>query len=287
MINPFFQNYGIFTSGKPTDNDILSAYKQYKIKKIVSLDNIIGKEVSEQLKRLKLPIKHEIFNITPGSPVGEASELKNKINSVINEFPILIHCQKGADRTGFAVASWLIRNGKMDPCQAKETVEKVFGYGNFISNTAKNSLDKLLGCFDKELTPEKVKEQLDKNNVFDGKIIDNFTNDYKSNIGDGANYNWVWRSNFIDPDKEIYPTPVDYSNISNANIEINIIKRSNIRKKFLKKILRLNFPRVMQGVNSGQVDNYAGFANTFSNPSGSPGAPNAAAPVDSAGYIQI
>ena len=91
MINSHFQNYGIFTSGKPTDNDIISAYKQYKIKKILSLDNIIGGEVSEQLKRLNLPIEHQIFNITPGSPVGEANELKNSINSVVNKFPILIH----------------------------------------------------------------------------------------------------------------------------------------------------------------------------------------------------
>lgn len=150
MINTSFQQYGIYTSGEPLDADLVQAYRVYHITNILSLDRDAGSRVQQRILRNKLPIRQSFFHIDPGSPAGTASDLFNNVLSIIPASPqnrVLIHCSKGKDRVGFAVAAFLIKKGIFKPCDAISAVTTQLGYGTGgISAMPKNSMDRILGC---------------------------------------------------------------------------------------------------------------------------------------------
>ena len=216
VINTTYQQYGIFTSEEPMTADLIQAYKSYHIKDILSLDRDSAKRVSQRIgdmsgKNRRL-FHHMLFHINPGSPAGEASTLFNNIMNYIPgtpQRPILIHCRAGKDRVGFAVAAWLIKVKRHEPCQTISEVEKNIGYGSGgISPVAKASMDRVLGC------QPKTNETIETNEADDvvsavkdlgygqGTLVSTTNSDggfWADNIGFG--------NQWIDPLMEKYPTP--------------------------------------------------------------------------------
>lgn len=150
MINTSFQQYGIYTSAEPLDGDLIQAYRVYHITNVLSLDRDSGARVSQRILKNRLPIRQSFYHIDPASPSGMASNLFNNVLSVIPASPqnrILIHCSRGKDRTGFAVAAFLIKKGIYKPCDAISAVTNELGYGTGgIGAVQKNSMDRILGC---------------------------------------------------------------------------------------------------------------------------------------------
>jgi len=215
-INTTYQQYGIFTSEEPMSADLINAYRTYHIRDILSLDRDSAKRVSQRINDMsgknRRLFHHMMFHINPGSPAGEASTLFNNIMDYIPgtpQRPILIHCRAGKDRVGFAVASWLIKVKRHEPCQTIKEVEKNIGYGTGgISPVAKASMDRVLGCV------PKTKETVETNQADDvvsavkdlgygqGSLVSTTNSDggfWADNIGFG--------NQWIDPLKEKYPTP--------------------------------------------------------------------------------
>jgi hypothetical protein len=175
-INLSYQNYGIFTSSLPSLDELKYLNKNYKIKNVLVLDRDAAQKDLYNIKNNNLDMNVSLFNISPGSPAGEASILFQNILSYIpanSSEPILIHCNAGKDRTGFAIAAWLIKSGRRNPCQAINEVELTIGYGTGgISEVAKNSMDRVLGCFEKIKTKDDLDKEKQMQDLIDGKSLD-------------------------------------------------------------------------------------------------------------------
>jgi hypothetical protein len=176
-INFKYQNYGIFTSSVPSLDELRFLNKNHNVKRILVLDRDVAQRDSYLIKDNNLDMKVNIFNINPGSPAGEASTLFQNILSYIPSNsqgdPILVHCRAGKDRTGFAIAAWLIKSGKANPCQAVNEVESTIGYGTGgISEVAKKSMDRVLGCFEEIKTEEDLDKEQKIQDLIDGKSVD-------------------------------------------------------------------------------------------------------------------
>lgn len=147
MIGNDYQQYGIFHSPEPLFNDLWQAYRVHGVRHVLSLDRDVATRVAQRIAQGKLPMKQTVYHIDPGTPAGQASQFFNNALAYFGNVPILVHCRAGKDRTGFAIASFLIKSGRMNPCNAIEDVTKKLGYGTGgISPTAKNSMDRVLGC---------------------------------------------------------------------------------------------------------------------------------------------
>lgn len=156
-----FQNYGIFSAGSPTENILRQVYEVYGVRNVVALDSNIYRDVQNKVKKNGLPISVDDRSITAGN-LAQATSLRNNINSIIHTRPVLITCIHGRDRTGFAIAAWLLRNGKVrNGCEAIESV-KHLDYGRGISNAQLNAYNSLLGCPNKEQKEDLKKEVQEK-----------------------------------------------------------------------------------------------------------------------------
>ena len=256
MINTSFQNYQIFASAEPLDNDLIQAYKNYKVQHILSLDRDVASRVAQKIKKLNLPMTQVVFHIDPGNPAGQATNLFNNIQLYFNQFPILVHCKQGKDRTGFAIASWLIKTGKYNACNAVAAVTKSIGYGTGgISKTSKNTMDRILGCSEGTITTDEdltiddaatmiedalsiVDDAVDK---MRGTMQHQQQSPYAGTVDAGPIADNLRYNNWSDPIKEIYPGNYDYPMDGPAiNVAAsNIIIRSSARQKILKRILKL------------------------------------------------
>jgi hypothetical protein len=176
-VNLKYQNYGIFTSSIPSLDELRFLNKDHNVKRILVLDRDAAQRDLYFIKNNNLDMKVDLFNINPGSPAGEASILFENILNYIplnsQSSPILVHCRAGKDRTGFAIAAWLIKSGKANPCQAINEVESTIGYGaGGISEVAKRSMDRVLGCFEKNKTQEDLDKEKKLQDLIDGKSVD-------------------------------------------------------------------------------------------------------------------
>lgn len=255
MINTAFQNYQIFSSAEPLDNDLIQAYKNYKVQYVLSLDRDAGVRTAERIKRLNLPMKQVVFHMDPGNPAGQATTLFNNVQSYFSQFPILVHCKQGKDRTGFAIASWLIKTGKYNACNAVAAVTKSIGYGTGgISETAKNTMDRILGCAqetsatNEDLTTDDaadmIEDSLSADDAVDkmrSTVQHQQQSPYAGTVDSGPNADNLRYNNWSDPIKEMYPGNYDYPMDGPAiNIAASsIIIRSSARQKLLKRVLRL------------------------------------------------
>jgi hypothetical protein len=185
-----YQNDNIFFTKEPSESDLKIAFDVHKIRHILSLDRTVATRVAERLKLLgydKL-VKHTIHHISPGSPAGEGQILFDNIRQFLSDRPVLIHCLYGQDRTGFALAAWLIKEKNYNPCQAVSEVENVTGYGKGITPVAKQTLNNILGCYgdeeERELTNEEVEGVVSgETNISDLASADDAVSIMRDNFG--------------------------------------------------------------------------------------------------------
>jgi hypothetical protein len=209
MINNTYQQYGIYTSAEPLEADLIQAYKNYRIRDVLSLDRDSAARVVQRIKNTKLPINQVLFHINPGSPAGECSTLFNNVGNYIlgPQRPVLIYCRAGKDRTGFAVAAYLIKIKRKQPCEVVSEVEKTLGYGTGgISEVAKESMNRVLEC-----PAEKPAEIAATDDVVSAvQDLGYHQNGYgfaDNPTGDGGFWadNIGFANTWIDPNMEVYP----------------------------------------------------------------------------------
>lgn len=306
MIKSLNESSGkIFTSPLPSPGDVESMIKQYKIKFILSLDSsayqqtrnylnlAIKKLSSEKIKFIPPQIK--LIHIDPSNPTDGAKQVASFLRTIkegSKYYPMLIHCQAGKDRTGFACAKWLIENRSYKPEDAVKLMETKYGYGTGgISPNAKKILDEILGV---QKIPEKAEEEVEDLEDLDilsanDDIVEisrgntpNRKSQYLSSTTSPQSDPQQSFSIFLDPDSG-YP---NNSYEKNASRKLTNKQRKNILKRLLNKPNtdnnNLNVPSV------GEKDNYDGLSSSQLNaPSGSPGAPNGASFSEPSGTLQM
>lgn len=99
---------GLFRGGKPSSND-LHLLKEKGIKKIVSLDEEIGKSIRPICK--KLGLEHMIVGLTDGNDPKVSVLKKIVIPSLLDNGPTYVHCRHGKDRTGMCIAMFRVHSG--------------------------------------------------------------------------------------------------------------------------------------------------------------------------------
>ena len=146
---------GIYRGGKPSSEDIEVLKNIFKINRIISLDKEAATEISPICK--KFNIEHLIIPISWEEINPKIIKfLKNNIVELLEESkPTFIHCVKGKDRTGLAIALYRIAKG-WDKEEAYEEA-KSFRFGIGLEENIKN-------YFKNEI--------LDINNLSLGKVND-------------------------------------------------------------------------------------------------------------------
>jgi tRNA nucleotidyltransferase/poly(A) polymerase len=145
-MSTFIKNFGngIYYCDAPIKGD-LNKFRSLGIKRILSLDeNVTNNYITTEDPRTA-GIEYLVYHISPWNPSQGANRVMNDILKIASVKPLLIHCKQGQDRTGFALAAWLVRNGKK-PCDAVKHIEQLTGYGRGISPQAKKTMDGILGC---------------------------------------------------------------------------------------------------------------------------------------------
>ncbi len=155
ILNTDYQMYGIFSAGDPQETIIKTAYDLYRVRRIVVLDRDVYQRILYRVQNLRLPIKVENWHMDPGNS-GQAAQMKENALRIIGNQPVLVCCLHGQDRTGFLIASWLIKSGKAIPCKAVEGVKSKLNYGNGLSEQQLLNYNTVLGCQESTVTSEAV-----------------------------------------------------------------------------------------------------------------------------------
>lgn len=118
---------GVFRGSAPALKDVAGLVRNFKIKKIVSLDKKEGEKIKKICK--SLGIKHIIFPL-----YGKRSDVLKVLNKdlkklFIDDGPVFIHCRAGKDRTGFIAALLRVMYDNEDPEDAIDEAKSLgFGY---------------------------------------------------------------------------------------------------------------------------------------------------------------
>lgn len=287
----------LYRSGRisPSELPMLTGHL-WNVKKIVSLDaaagNAIAPYIPEGVEHIMLPID------IGGNGSLQARKLAQNIKSGLldaNNGAVLVHCMAGQDRTGLAIALFRAIKQKWD-CKAIFEEGQYKGYGNGISEQLKKGFDSEIcrycyGDYCKNfIVNEEGEAEPDTQSIDDIATV--MRNQFSHQQG--------WPSAGAIPPafepQQSFSIPMDpTSNMWGGN-HVNVYAKLKIRKKLLKRLINLlqnelqnnNEEEQNDVVDVGIIDNYNGISNTqFNPPSGSPGAPNAAGPVESGSLIQL
>lgn len=187
---------GLFRGSAPNLEDVIDLYQNYKIRKIISLDQKSGDIINKICKRLN--INHILIpiNNTKNSLIGL---LENDLyNLLISGGPTFVHCKHGKDRTGLVCALFSCKYLNKTPNQALEEAKKL-DFGTGIKPETKIFYEKLIN----DCTP------IDENHA---DIVSNqreFGDDRDSYLEEGFQHSF---SPFMDQKKE-YPFDFIYNDI--------------------------------------------------------------------------
>ena len=280
----------LYRSGQiaPTELKLLTV-KPYNIKKIVSLDQGNGTLIKAYIPQ---GVEHIIFPLLEGNGSVEARKLVDAIKSGLldsNLGAVLVHCTRGIDRTGLAIALYrVIKEGKT--CTQAIEEAKSMGYGSGIpANTlGQYNIEICRAC---KVSHTHYVQISNKNN--DISQVDDIVNEMRDNFShqDG------WNSVGAIPTGT--GTEYSFAPFSDAGVEGPFGAKSasrKARKSILKKIVKVLDKNIKEKDNneiaslpdSGLIDNYKGLAaDQFGAPSASPGSPNAGGYVDPGGLVQL
>lgn len=122
---------GILRGGAPSPEEVRILKDVWHVKKIVSLDEESGRAITDvckelQIEHLIIDIDISIYRITP-----KLNYLKRNIRTIMMSNPVVyIHCFRGMDRTGLAIA--LYRRAMGWSCEAAMREAKSLGFGTGI-----------------------------------------------------------------------------------------------------------------------------------------------------------
>lgn len=118
---------GVFRGSAPALKDVANLVRDYKIKKIISLDKTQGEKIKKICR--SLGIKHIILPL-----YGKRSDVLKVLSKDLKELfidngPVFFHCRAGKDRTGFIAALLKVMYDNEDPEDAIDEAKSLgFGY---------------------------------------------------------------------------------------------------------------------------------------------------------------
>ena len=300
-------NGKILISPAPSPGDIELLIKQYKIRFILSLDMTAYSQTANYLNIIKNKLKktkdanfitpqQKLIFINPSSVVSGAKEVKSFLESIQQNsryYPMLIHCQAGKDRTGFACAKWLMINRGYSAENAIKLMETKYGYGSGgISPESKKALDEILGFQKtKESDPETI-EDIDIDELMDiSPADDSIVEISRGSTPNLINPNYSMTQPPASNPQQSFSVLLDLDSGYPNNSYEKTASRKRLTNKQRKNILKrlLNKPNTdNNNLSVGLRDNYDGLSSTQLNaPSGSPGAPNGASFSEPSGTVQF
>lgn len=133
---------GLYRSGTITPVDLsMLTRNPYNIRKIISLDRDVGMQIAPYMK--KYNIEHIFLPIIPGGDIrGPANTIGTNARQLLssNDGSVLVHCARGKDRTGFAIAMYnVVINGRA--CDVAIQEQEKLGYGSGISEQAEKTFN--------------------------------------------------------------------------------------------------------------------------------------------------
>jgi len=287
----------LYRSGDMTPQELLTDIKKFNIKKVISFDSGTGIKFGNILPNNMEHIMNPINIGSDSLAAARSLSLKVKNGFMDNSAgkPLLVHCKAGTDITGLAIALYKEIKKNVSCTDAIRDIKSFGGLGPSIGLTADQFIQVICeSCkinhqhFNQENQKSTQEtEGLDAKNNSDKVTIN--LNDI-SNADDIAN---LMRAHLQGPTAPIVNPQQSFAPYMDPNVDrypgIVLAKK---RRKILNKILDkknekedsndMNIPQI------GQVNNYQGAPNSqISAPSGSPGAPNAAAFSDPGGWVQL
>lgn len=164
ILNTEFQMYGIYSAGDPTETILKTVYNTYKVRRVIVLDRLVFQRVQRRVAQLGFrDMRVENYHMDPGN-TGQAQSMMENVIGLVGNQPVLISCFHGRDRTGFLIAAWLIKTGKLNACDAIKKVKAVLNYGEGLNELQLGNYNRVLGCLEKkeeELTPEEAADAVE------------------------------------------------------------------------------------------------------------------------------
>ena len=166
----------IYRGAAPSIKDVIRMHKTLGIKKIISLDLKAGKRIDTTCKLLG--IKHIMLPIEFGIKGSLDNFLHHNIIKLLSNGPTFIHCARGKDRTGMAIALYRV---KKDNWSAEKAIKeaKSFGFGIGVDPLITHIYKKVI---------QKAENHKDINSIDNGSIVDNqreYPSDYRDYTLDG------------------------------------------------------------------------------------------------------
>ncbi len=128
MIKRFYKiNDDLYRGGAPSTGDVMDLHDRFGIRKIVSLDEMIGKKIDRQCNLLG--IEHVIIPIDATKLEPIATLLNMDLHQLlIDGGPTFVHCFEGKDRTGMVIAMY---DCKFNDISCDDALEKakLLGFG--------------------------------------------------------------------------------------------------------------------------------------------------------------
>ena len=116
---------GLYRGSAPTISDVVNLYKEYGIRKIISLDENAGISIRRICD--KLNIEHFILPINGQNGLSRIFKFNLK-DLLLDGGPTYIHCRYGKDRTGLIVALFQCKYNDYNAQEALDEA-KTFGFG--------------------------------------------------------------------------------------------------------------------------------------------------------------
>lgn len=178
----------LYRGGSPTPNDVKILANQYGVKKIVSLDLNAANKIN--LACALFDIEHLIFPIDVEKKITVLPFLKNIPEIFQLNVPTFVHCVRGFDRTGTAIAIYREMYQKWPCGKALEEARK-YGFGSGLPEHIVNLFTKII----KDYCPNKKKEKSDdkdENEASDSIVENSRLSSYDPYYGNMShNLSWV------------------------------------------------------------------------------------------------
>ena len=157
----------LYRSGRIAPQEIEGLYKPpNNIRKIVSLDQGAAQIIDPIIKQFG--IEHVVIPINPGGDVASAlTVLRLAINRdilTIQNGAVLVHCARGQDRTGLAIALYRVKHGWSCDAAIKEATSE--GYGSGLNDSVKKTFDRAI-CTACKVSHTHVCKKIDSNPAAD------------------------------------------------------------------------------------------------------------------------
>lgn len=289
----------LYRSGQIAPSEIKQlAENPLFVRKIVSLDQNAGTIIAPYIPK---GLIHIMFPLLESNGSIEARKLASSIKTgllEINSGAVLVHCRRGIDRAGLAIAMYrVIKQGWSCTQAIEEAKSQGYGTGLSANTLGQYNIEICRVCtvnhthYSQTVAPNTSPTTTTTTTTTDTAQADDIVSEMKDNFShqDG------WSSVGAIPTGT--STEYSFAPLSDSSVELPFGSKSSSvksRTSLLKKLIKLleekneddNSAAMLP--NSGLIDNYKGLAaDQFGAPSSSPGSPNAANYVDPGGLVQL